>query len=865
MGKVSDRIRELIQRQVADRGLVVWYDPDKVYMSLAKSLTVDDATVLVGGDGFFRLRERLEQLLEFVTPDGEVAPNCGVPPNVVVYVPLARSETDFALIEAETAGVVMEPGAEVAERNTRLQAIVEQVFSKIAPEKAAHVARQAEEGLLTLEELDRVAEEAGSLTAGALKLIFGPISPTEVLLEFTASDKRDKKIAEKKAQGELITLACDELGLQGVDAASLANFRKTLQRYLLLGELVLGLPPTSRPGPLAAFEPPATAVHQDAIRHLCRTWRNRVDWQEEYEATAEALEQAAGLVPLALSEAALADLDTFAFIEGRLLHAAVTNLVAGEVEGVLALMAKRRDSFWCRRRAEFPLIWSLVNAGAQLLAMSLNIRQSLKKRKWTARELVEAYTRHTEPWMVLDRNARHLESRYARCEMSAAPSEPGLEQLMTHCRKAYAETLAVLAEAYSASLEESEFSVESFAPQSNIFADRVSPLLQAGEKLAYLLVDALRFEMAAELVAGLGDEFEVTTDAVIGQLPGITPIGMAALMPGAQKGLALDKAGSGLVVRIQGQPVSTRTARMDWLKAQVETPPAICKLGEIARLTPKRKKELGEVKFIVVTSQEIDRHGEEASDEEETRVYMDEVLDKLRRGIRNLLHVGVRHIVIAADHGFIFAEGLDAGLSMDPPGGETVELHSRAWIGRGGVSADGFFRVNSSDLELGGPLELAFPRSIGLFKVKGGSAPYFHGGPTLQEQVIPVCVLKARKSRAEAGGELKLELKMAKAKVTNRFFSLTVTLKAEGLFAEAQKRIRVEARSGKSEVGYGAMASYGYEEGTREIAIVSGKPNSVTMMLTATDDLTKISLRVVDCETQLVLGELTDIPVELAI
>ena len=31
----------------ADRGIVVWYDPDKVYESLAKSLIVDDATVLV--------------------------------------------------------------------------------------------------------------------------------------------------------------------------------------------------------------------------------------------------------------------------------------------------------------------------------------------------------------------------------------------------------------------------------------------------------------------------------------------------------------------------------------------------------------------------------------------------------------------------------------------------------------------------------------------------------------------------------------------------------------------------------------------------------------------------------------------------
>lgn len=87
MGKISDSIRELIQRQLADRGLVVWYDPDRVYGSLAQTLTLDDARVFLGGDGFFRLREALEPCLEFVTTDGEVTPGCGVPPKMVVYVP----------------------------------------------------------------------------------------------------------------------------------------------------------------------------------------------------------------------------------------------------------------------------------------------------------------------------------------------------------------------------------------------------------------------------------------------------------------------------------------------------------------------------------------------------------------------------------------------------------------------------------------------------------------------------------------------------------------------------------------------------------------------------------------------------------
>lgn len=45
---------------------------------------------------------------------------CDVVPSVVVWAPMARGETSLALIEAETAGVVVESGAEARERKSRL-------------------------------------------------------------------------------------------------------------------------------------------------------------------------------------------------------------------------------------------------------------------------------------------------------------------------------------------------------------------------------------------------------------------------------------------------------------------------------------------------------------------------------------------------------------------------------------------------------------------------------------------------------------------------------------------------------------------------------------------------------------------------
>ena len=144
----------------------------------------------------------------------------------------------------------------------------------------------------------------------------------------------------------------------------------------------------------------------------------------------------------------------------------------------------------------------------------------------------------------------------------------------------------------------------------------------------------------------------------------------------------------------------------------------------------------------MVTSQEIDRLGEDGEDYAETRRFMDDMLEQLRRSIRILAKLGVEHFIITADHGYLFADQIDPGMLMDSPGGATVELHPRVWIGKGGTDADGYLRVAASELAFGGDLEMAFPRGLSCFRVKGGVGGYFHGGISLQEMVIPVAVLQ---------------------------------------------------------------------------------------------------------------------------
>jgi len=158
MPKVSDELIALIKKQVQDHGIVVWYDPERDYTKLIENLELPDTKILKYKGSFFELRYLMEPFLEFVDENGNISEHPEIPPRLLIYVSLYRSETDYALIEAESYGVIMEPGASHWQRNTRLKVIAERVFKKLRPEEASAIADKVEKGTLSLEDLDRLAE-----------------------------------------------------------------------------------------------------------------------------------------------------------------------------------------------------------------------------------------------------------------------------------------------------------------------------------------------------------------------------------------------------------------------------------------------------------------------------------------------------------------------------------------------------------------------------------------------------------------------------------------------------------------------------------------------------------------------------------
>jgi len=862
LGRLSQRVRALLTRNLDRQGLVVWYDPQRAYGELLDRLDLD-APVVRYDDGLFRLRERLEPVMEWVQEDGSLRPEALRPPRLLVYLPMERSGSEYALVEAETSGAVVEPGAADPECDSRLGRLVELLFGELQPARAAHLSRQADEGLLRVEELDRMAEEAGT-PHGALALVFGYSSSVEILLAFLADPSLDQAIEAKQALSELADLVRTDTGLEPPHAASPSGLRAALERHLLLAEPALALPAEELPPALRELALPASTAQRDTLDVLCRQWRDRLSLRQAYAAAADRVEAQVGAAALTFSPRSLAPLETFYSFERRLLLFALEQLQAGAPREAVALAAERSGGFWSRERPEARLRWALVEAAAELLERTQAVQEALKARRWSLPELIDAYTRAGEPWLAVDRLERTMEIRYARCSVTPGFEEGPLEAVMTLCRGRYAETLDALARAFSAAGVAAGFRADNALAHTEVYRTAVAPALAAGRRVAYLLVDALRYEMAGAVAEGLEEEYEVRVEPVLAQLPSVTLVGMAALLPGAEAGLELREEGAGVGVVLGGRLLRDRAARLTWLAEKSGFPTAALKLPEALRLSPRRRRELEQVRLLVVTSQELDRYGEEGEQDEEVRRYMDEVLDRLRRAIRCLASAGFEEIVLAADHGFYFAESLDPGLVMDPPGGQTLELKARAWIGRGGGAGEGYLRLKASELALRGELEFAFPAGLGAFRVKGGAGRYFHGGASLQEALLPLCRLRRRAAVPELA-VLVVELTLARPTVTSRLFSVQASLKAEGLSGEGRKRVRLEVLAGREEAGVAVLAAYGYDEGSREILLEAGKPNAITVQLTAASPPASISVRAVDCESGLVLARRADIPVSLMI
>jgi hypothetical protein len=843
MHPFHDYVAGKIARKLRGRRVVCFYDPRREFEPFIEELEPHDGdeglpVVRIGdqqaalarfSDSFFAVRAAVEPVVRHDQPSP-----------LMLYLPgVHRDRSGSVLMELDLGGDCFDQPLRGLARNALRDRFTDGEIDKMLAPKG-----------LSYADVVGFLEGGGGAPSSVLKLLFPNHDSIRLLASWIADDARDAQIQAKGASDELRDLIEMRLGLSTDPDASLAELRARTLRHVLVHEFRSDLA-CDVPTTLSMIPAPSNSAQQDRCTQVARALRERHG--AEYEALADQVEAELGLASAGLDPAALGVIDTFRFEERQLLAHCGDRIVAGDHGGALEVVEARHRSFWVDRDVDRQSQWEALRRLAELGQRIDAVRKAMGKVGVSPSSWVRAYA-DDGGWHELDRGYRQLESHIA-----LMTDDPEAEQALGLVRKGYETLLRKMADGFSRAFQDADWTIDDILHQTQIYPDAVEG--QPG-KVAYLLVDAMRYEMGAELARHLDSAQDVSLRPAVTALPSITPVGMAALLPGASASFSVVESQGHPAARIGSTDLLGSKERTDYFKAQ--RPDSVdLTLGDLlGKTVSKARKAIGNANLVVVRSQEIDAVGE-TGDGLLFRQATAVLVGNLAKAIKKLARAGVERFVVTADHGHQFSLRKGEDMRTDNPGGAKVAVHRRCWIGRGGTTPPGTVRLQAADLSYESDLEFVFPLGLGVFKA-GGGLRFHHGGFSLQELIVPVLSLRMPAPETEQPTGIQVTVEDYPPEITNRMLSIRVCVQGD-LFHQAPVVLRPVLVSGGEQVGHAGMApGVDYDHATACIAVPPGVEASVGMMLT-NDGCGSLRIVIQDPTTDAVLFQTAELPVNLGI
>lgn len=787
-------IRQLLANELAAKmerhGVVIWDDPESAYEAVVDEVIPPGANVQTYDGSWFDLRHRLEKHLS-----GKEQPA------LIVYVPVSPSDPD--------------PLEELRAIGSRFRITLPRLL------KTALDGQITEQRLHQLgQQCSKIGEAEAALEVGEPGLDARLISvvgdsSTVAIATAAIAGVCDVQIAEKNlgdaVQASLaVAVGGAYEGLEG-DELRGAAFRQIVLTILAeqLGEL---------PDDLALTAEKSTAAQRSACRAVLERLQTDSTFLESYVDLAGATDQSLHFgVRLPWSDG-LRDLDLTEMIEMLALGECFRLLEEGHLEDAFEIADCRLSSSWWVRpaapngelfAAQFRAVRALASLGQATAKPAPTFESMSEVMDWYA----------GVGWKV--------DSAYRRSEMIRTTSGAvldELDELFHQTRKKYESWLD---EVLRASAEvAAEVDVATAELQRSVHPTFVGN--RAGQT-AYVLVDALRYELGEELVERLQTvSDDVAIDAVLGTPPSITQVGMAAVLPGADSSfvIELDETTNRLAVKVGGNLIDGVKDRVKLLENAHGTIVDLL-LGDVAQYSNKElKAKIDPASLVLVRSTEIDSDGE-ADQLAAKWGSFDVTLNVLQTAVAKLVHAGIQRVVITADHGFLAVRKLGEDRRVDRPPTGSGELHRRAWIGRGGTSSESTVKIPLSDFGISSDLDVITPRGLGVFS-SGGALQFFHGGLSPQELIIPVITVDASVDSPEPS--YRIELAVAGGRITTGIVAVTVSMSGD-LFTR-ESRVRLQLTQDQDRVGV-VVGGDGFDPSTETISAVVDASRVITLQVTA--------------------------------
>ena len=797
----------ILRPRLQKTGSLVVYDPAGHYQDVCKALADEKLLVVDASISSIESRVAAMQGLRDVTEKQLVG--------LLVYVPAKAPESDEAR-QADPFSPIAAAGAIFPEGDGDS---FESLCLKAKPDHTSAIRSIFEQDASpSFAVIDAIG---GGLGWPNLRALLAVESARDILFALLVPNDA-QKAALKGSDGwltEARDLLRNSLGL------SLKTRAKTwdpvaaeLWRYVLFSEFVFDLP-GALPDSLADV-PKAEPQIKPLIEDLCDRLRNDRRTQSTYIDYAEEIEKDLNLANQFGDWPDLGDRDTFPFEERTFLIRAIEGILRDDIDRVRSILEHHQQSVWTGK-GESRAQWDLIQSATELLQTCDDLERQLPDNARKVDDLLAFYLNS-----LREADRLHREFEQAVSDYDWQDVQGVMNPVKQQVRKQYGKLVEKVQLIFTRQVEQTGWPLAGQLSNADVFDRIVAPKLQInGHKVAYIMIDALRYELGVALEKQLTEDGQVEVQAAMAQLPSITPVGMASLLPGAGQSLYLKNEEQKLVPMLGDQVVDTVAKRMDVFRNKYGQRFEEGRLEDYVR---GRFDFSNETDLLVLRAVEIDSHFENHPDTAPAEIT--KALKRIRVAIYKLKERGFSEVVIATDHGFFMNTHAGAGDVCSKPPGNFVGIHDRCALGEGSKD-NNHLVVSAEKVGIRGDFDkFAAPYSLAAYRT---GLLYYHGGISLQECIVPVITmqLKANQPSLETAS-VSMSYKNGAKNITTRMPVVDLTVDTTDMFSiENSFEILLEAHDNNSNVVGEAKAGGLINPATGTLSLKPGDKVQVTMKM----------------------------------
>lgn len=713
MSRLRTHLTEQLARKIDAHGLAVWNDDANEYRDVAEDVCPPDTRFEKFEGSWYELRRRIDDAI-----GGDE------PPRMVLYIP-AKAPDEDPLTEVRWMGTQF---------TLRLATLVRQSLSgELTQNRLEDIARSAS----TLSEAEQAMSGDDSADARLISAL-GTTDSTRMLVSLVLGD-RDNEVSQASAADIAIDFIAQ---MTGVEIPGAADRRESLFAGLILSDIALALG-GDIPGSLATATPTASSKQREKSRTALRQLLFTAEGQECYRSLADTIDSALN-IPNALAwDDQLRDVPGTLAIDQLALAASVLHLHADDLHAAVKIAeARLKNSPFASEGSEMAPRWRVVLALAEL-------KDVIKTNPPATGSVESQLSWYADRGYRVDRAHRTLE--LVRTTVGALGN---LDELLSQGRDQYDAWLDDLLRTFVESVSNEGVDTRTMLRQGEIHRRHVSDQPRS----AYIWVDALRYELAADLVDALSNlNGVISLSPAVAAAPTVTLVGMAALLPNAAETMRVDAENDTLAVSVSNQPVRSVADRISQLRLRHGNVVDL-DLNDAANKSERAlHRAVDDASLVIVRSQEVDSAGESGMLAAAWTTFS-AVNQLLATVITRLASAGIRRFVVSADHGFIaLSQGIGAHRVVDPPSGAVGVLKRRCFVGHGGIPQPATAKLSLSDCGVTSESEITVPRGLAVFRA-GGARQFFHGGLSPQELVVPVIVIDLEEPPAPRSDTVRLGL-----------------------------------------------------------------------------------------------------------